>query len=219
MKLKMKSLCNLILLVFVVTVSSCKNDKQTETVILSEYKFTDKGMPVNCDGIDAQLLNEAIFAFEDDIYTFFKDRSPNPNMALTYAQFISTANNGRVNYAEILTPHTVEIFKVLKTKTELWNTNNSASNLNYNSDFLNCIANNIRDNSLNTTLQSLLKTGAMNRKLFTAPLASRYSQALNDKYLAAYIAFDLFYAKLFDVDLTQVKERAPTKVDFNLIPQ
>ncbi|MBU3822645.1 hypothetical protein KO566_11270 [Flavobacteriaceae bacterium XHP0103] len=215
----MKTLFNLILLVFVLTLNSCKNDKQAETATLSEYKFTDKGMPVNCDGIDQQLLNEAIFAFEDDIYTFFKDRSPNPNLALTYAQFMSTANNGRANYAEILTPHTVEIFKVLKTNPELWNTNNSASNLNYNSNFFDCISNNIRDNNLKTTLQALLKTGSMSPKLITAPLSSRYNQASNDKYLAAYIAFDLFYAKLFDVDLTMVKERAPEKVDFNLIPR
>ena len=202
---------------FVLT--SCKNENQAETVTLSEYKFSEKGMPVDCDGIDSQLLNEAIFSFEDDIYTFFMSRSPNPNLALTYAQFISTTNNDRVNYAEILTPHTVEIFEVLKTNAELWNINNSANNLNYNSDFFNCVSNNIRDNNLKTTLQSLLKTGSMSPKLFIAPLSARYSQALNDKYLAAYIAFDLFYAKLFDVDLTQVKEREPKKVDFNLIPR
>lgn len=211
----MNSKFNLIVLALVVTLFNCK--KET-TISLSDYKYADKGIVLNCDGMDSKLINEALFAFEDDISTFYGKTSPNPSLQLAYAQFMREALSDRAKFSEILTPHTVEVFNVLKTKNDLWSMNSTASYLNYNSAFFNCIANNIQDKNLNTTLHALIETNSMNPKLFGAPLSSRYRTALNDKYLAAYFAFDLFYAKLFEVDLTQVKEREPQKVDFNLRP-
>ncbi|WP_157831455.1 hypothetical protein [Confluentibacter flavum] len=212
----MNSKFNLIVLALVVTLFNCKK----ETIVsISDYKYADKGLVLNCDGMDSKLINEALFAFEDDISSFYGKTSPNPNLQLAYAQFMRDALSDKANFSQIATPHTVEVFNVLKTKNDLWNMNNSASNLDYNSPFFNCIANNIQDKNLNTTLHALIKTNSMSPKLFGAPLSSRYVTVLNDKYLAAYFAFDLFYAKLFKVDLTQVKEREPQKVDFNLLPK
>ena len=60
----------------------------------------------------------------------------------------------------------------------------------------------------------------MSPKLFGTPLQRKYNSVIKDKYLAAYVAFDLYYAKLFSVDLSQIKEKPPVKekVDFNKIP-
>jgi hypothetical protein len=211
----MYSKFNFILPVLVVTLFSCKKEN---TVSLPDYKYADKGIVLNCDGMDSKLIHESLFAFEDNISSFYGKMSPDPSLQLAYGQFMRDVLSDRANFSEIVTPHTVEVFNVLKTKTDLWNMNSSASYLNYNSSFFNCIANNIQDKNLNTTLHALIETNSMNPKLFGAPLTGRYITVLNDKYLAAYFAFDLFYAKLFDVDLTQVKEREPQKVDFNLIP-
>ncbi|MGE5944527.1 MAG: hypothetical protein ACM31G_09335 [Flavobacteriales bacterium] len=207
---------SLIVLVLIFTLFSCK--KET-TVSLSDYKYADKGIVLNCDGIDSKLMSEALFAFEDNISSFYGKTSPNPSLQLAYAQFLRDALSNRANFSEIATPHTVEVFNVLKTNNDLWNMNNSASFLNYDSDFFSCIANNIQDKNLNTTLHALVETNSMSPKLFGAPLLTKYGTVLNDKYLAAYVAFDLFYAKLFEIDLTQVKEREPEKVDFNKIPR
>jgi hypothetical protein len=154
---------SLIVLALILLSSSCKKDTG---VTLSNYKFSDKGIVLNCDGIDLKLVNEALFAFEDDISSFYAKKASNPNLQLAYAQFIRDANNGRANYAEILTPHTVEVFNVLKTKNDLWNMNNTTSYLNYDSDFFNCITNNIQDKNLNTTLHALVETNSMSPKLF-----------------------------------------------------
>jgi hypothetical protein len=216
MKASMNYKFNLMVLVLVFTFLSCKNDTNTT---LATYKFADKGIVLNCEGTDSDLINEALFAFEDDINTFYSKASPSPNLGLSYAKFMRDAINGNVNYSEILTPHTVEVFKVLQTKSDLWDTKNTESHLDYYSSFFSCMANNVQDKSLNTTLNALLSTNSMSSKLFMPALTSRYREVVNDKYLAAYIAFDLFYAKLFEVDLTQVKEREPAKVDFNLVPQ
>ena len=80
---------------------------------------------------------------------------------------------------------------------------------------MHCISQNIANPDLKTTFNALLSTNSMSPRLFGAPLVSSYSLALNDKYLAAYVAFDLFYAKLFDVDFTQPLSKKP-KVDFNI---
>ena len=204
----------LIIILLAFTLVSCKKE-----ATLSEYKFSEKGLVINCDGIDQKLINEALFAFEDDIIHFYMKGKSYQNEALAYSQFLREGINGTAKYNEIATPHTVEIFNVLKDNKALWNLDGSSSLLNYKSSFFTCIANNIQDQRLKTTLNALVSTNSMSPKLFGSALMSKYRSVSTDKYLAAYMAFDLFYAKLFNVDLTQVKEREPEKVDFNQIPQ
>ncbi|MBC3757587.1 hypothetical protein H7U19_04180 [Hyunsoonleella sp. SJ7] len=210
----MKQKLNLIVFLIVITFCSCEKKAKEKT--LSDYKFAEKGIVLNCDGFDAKLLNEALFSFEEDIIAHYgKD---NPNVTRAYSQFVSYATRNRVKYSEVVSPHTVEIFEVLKTKSELWNPNSAKSKLNYDSPVFKCIVDNISDNNLKTTLNALLTTNSMSPKLFGPALQSKYSLAIRDKYLSAYMAFDLFYAKLFDVDLNQVKEKPKAKVDFNKLP-
>ena len=121
----------------------------------------------------------------------------------------------RVDYETLVTPHTMEVFNVLKTKKDLWSQEETDHNLNYYGSFFNCIANNVQNQNLKPTLNALLTTHSMSARMFSAPLVTNYNAAANDKYLSAYVAFDLFYAKLFDIDPNKVKER---NVDFNQTP-
>jgi len=115
----------------------------------------------------------------------------------------------------MVSEHTLKVFEALKNDTELWNLENASSHLNYNSALMDCIAQNIANPDLKITLNALLSTNSMSPKLFGAPLSTNYSTTLSDKYLASYVAFDLFYAKLFDVDFSQI-EKEKQKVDFNI---
>ncbi|WP_242119603.1 hypothetical protein [Aestuariivivens sediminicola] len=193
--------------------ASCKHNEQP----FDDYKFSEKGIVLNCDNLDTKLYNEALFAFENDVMTFYgKD---NPNQVRAYSQFVRSAVNNRVKYTDMLSPHTVKVFEALKKDNSLWDVNNPNSHLNYNSPFFKCIGDHIQNKDLKTTLNALVSTNSMSPKLFGTPLMSMYSLAIRDKYLAAYVAFDLFYAKLFDVDLTQVNmEKPAAAVDFNKIP-
>lgn len=203
----------LFLIALIVNLMSCKKD-----VTLSEYKYTDKGIVLNCENINTKLFNEALFAFENDMTNFYSKGKPNISRA--YSQFVRQAINGQVKYEDMLSPHTVKVFEVLKSINELWDATNPKSHLNYSSNYFNCIANNIQNKNLKTTLNALISTNSMSPKLFGAPLITNYNQALRDKYLSAYIAFDLFYAKLFDADLSKVSlKSSEPKVDFNKIPQ
>ncbi|WP_242205864.1 hypothetical protein [Aestuariivivens insulae] len=208
----MNTKINSIAFLLVLTLLSCKKEQT-----FSDYQYTDKGMVLNCESIDTKLYNEALFAFEDDIVNYYsKDK---PTQVRAFSQFVRDAVNNRAKYADMVSPHTLKVFQALKNEADLWDTNNPKSHLNYNSTFFKCIASNIQDNDLKTTLNALVSTNSMSPKLFGTPLTSQYSLALKDKYLAAYMAFDLFYAKLYDVDLSRVNmEKPKAPVDFNKVP-
>lgn len=214
MNLKLNALA--FLLVF--TLFNCKNEAEQKT--LNDYKFTEKGIVVNCDNFDLKLLNEAVFSFEDDILKTYGStrQSGNPNLTRAYSQFIRNMLFGRVQYNEVVSPHSAKIFEVLKSKQDLWKTENATSKLNYNSAVVQCIANNIQDTSLKTTFNALLETNSMSPKLFGPALQSSYGAVMRDKYLAAYVALEFYYGKLFEVDLTNVSEKPEPKVDFNKLP-
>ncbi len=198
----------LIALFLVLNITSCKKEKT-----FTEFEFADKPVALACKNANSKLYNEALYSFENDILNFYG--KGNKSLLTAYSQFVRLSVFNRANYKEIASEHTLKVFEALKEDTELWDLNNPKSHLNYNSDLMHCISQNIINQDLKTTLNALLSTNSMSPKLFGTPLATSYSLTLSDKYLAAYVAFDLFYAKLFDVDFTQVEKEKP-KVDFNI---
>ncbi len=193
---------------------SCKKDNT-----LSEYKFADKGLVLSCENVNSKLYSEALFAFENDILNYYGKNNPNASLIQAYGQFIRNSIYGKLKFEDIVSPHTVKVFEALKNENDLWDANNIKSYLNYNSALVNCISINMQNADLKTTFNSLLKTNSMGPKPFGAPLMSNYRFVAQDKYLATYIAFDLFYAKLFNKDLSKVNSEKPAqKVDFNKLP-
>lgn len=204
---------------FVITLAvsfiSCKNENT-----LSEYKYADKGLVLSCENVNSKLYSEALFAFENDILNYYKKNNPNSSLLQAYSQFLRNAVYGRLKYEDIVSPHTAKVFEALKKEDKLWVANNKNSNLNYNSPLIKCIGINMQNKDLKTTFNALIGINSMSPRLFGAPLMSNYRDLLKDKYLAAYVAFDLYYAKLFNKDLSNTNiEKPEQKVDFNKIPQ
>lgn len=183
----------------------------------TDFKYTDKPDFFVCDGTNYNIYQEALYSFEDDIFKFYSKDKPNTSLTQSYAQFIRNAVYGRIKYEEIISQHSYRIFKALKNESDLWHIN-PKSYLNYNSRAIACVSKNIQNEDLKTTFDALIATSSMSPKLFGTPLASQYSLALSDKYLALYIALDLFYAKLFDIDLSGVDFNKPEGLDFNVVP-
>ena len=202
----MKPIIKSIFILILCSFLSCKNQNT-----LSEYKFSDQETLLNCDSPDIKLWNEAIYSFENDIRIFYANNyySKDGELYLFYSDFIVRYIKDKVTYEDMISPHTLEVFNVLKTKPELWNLENSVSKLNYNSLLFNCIVVNVQDKDLNTTLNALVSTKSMSPRLFSSPLSTQSRTVANDPYLRAYVAFDLFYAKLFDIDASKVKDREP----------
>lgn len=197
-----------------VALCSCKKEADEKT--LNNYKFSEKGIVLNCDKFDVKLLNEALFSFEEDILKAYGQN--NPNLTRAYSQFIRNALYNRVKYTDVVSPHSAEIFEVLKSRQELWDFENPDTHLDYKSSVMSCISDNMLDKSLKTTLDALISTNSMSPKLYGPALQSNYGAAIRDKYLSAYIALEFYYGKLFDVDLSQISEKPEQPVDFNKVP-
>ena len=201
----------LLILLVVSIFTSCKKE-----ATLSEYKYADKEYTVQCEGVNPELLKEAVYSFEDDITNHFA-RNGNKNLSQAYSRAVNAGIYGRTKYNEIVSSHTKEIFKILKEDTNLWNTEGKTKTLNYNSEFVKCLADNISNKDIKTTFNALLSTNSMSPKLFGEALRRQSGLALKDKNLATYIALDLYYAKLFDVDFDAPIEEKKN-IDFNKTP-
>lgn len=209
----MKSKINLIAFLLVVTFYGCKKENT-----LTDFKYTDKPDVLVCDGINNKLYKEALYSFEDDILKFYGKGNPNASLTQVYSQFIRNTIYSRLKYEDIISEHTLKIFEALKNESNLWDANSTKSYLNYNSSIIKCISSNIIDKNLKTTFNALISTNSMTPKLFGTPLMTQYRNLINDKYLATYVALDLYYAKLFDVNLADINFNKPQPLDFNVVP-
>ncbi len=200
----MKSIFKIIVITLTFILFNCKN----ETVQL-EYKYADKPTVLTCDNLNSELYQEALYAFEDDIFKYYKEKNFKSTLVNAYAQFTRNAHFGRLKYEDIISEHSIKVFKALKQDDKLWDSENTKSHLNYNSPLIKCIVKNIKDNSLKATFNSLLSINDLSPELMGPPLSTRYKNTLNDKYLASYIAFDFYYSKFFDIDLSKINSDKP----------
>ena len=202
----------LFVITLMISSTSCKKETQ-----FTDFKYADKPETIACGDMDAKLLKEALYSFEDDIVNHYD--SINKNLSRSYSRLINDASSRRLKFQDVVSPHSLKVFEALKNNQNLWNQGNATSNLNYNSKVIKCIANNISDQRLKSIFNSLLSTNSLTPFLFGEPIKSNSGQLLRDKYLATYVALEFYYAKLFDVDLTNVTlEKPKPKVDFNKKP-
>lgn len=167
-----------------------------------DYKYSNEPDFLNCNHPHKDLLKEAFYTFENDIASYYGKYDLNPNPISNYSKFIIKGVNGSARYFRLVTPHTKKVFEALKEIDGLWDENNQQSKLNYNSEIISCIGNNINDEDLKATFKSLISVNSMSPKLFGSPLIPKYQQLITDKHLALYVALDLYYERLFDADLS-----------------
>lgn len=197
----MKWTINFILLLAVLTVISCKKENT-----FTDYKFAEKDPIITCENQNNALLTEALLSFENDISIYYADLTKN-DLAKAYSIFLSSAPVNTLNYQKVVSPHSIKVFEALKNEAGLWDANNLNSHLNYKGDLLTCIVDNFRDKKLKTTYNALVTTNSMKPALLVSPVARNYRSIVFDKYLSTYIALDLYYAKFFDIDLSNITEK------------
>lgn len=196
----------LLVITLAIGLVSCKKENS-----FSDYKYSDKPIALTCDDLNSKLYQEALYSFEDDIVSYYKEAKTKYDLEQAYMQFIRSYIYGGLKYEDFVSQHTLNVFEALKNENDLWDANNEKSYLNYKSAAINCISKNIKDNALKTTLNALLSTNSMTPKLFATPIMDNYRVIVDDKHLASYVALDLFYAKLFNVDLSKIKLDKPEK--------
>ena len=129
-----------------------------------DFKFSDQQPVIVCKNQNNELLNEALYSFENDLNRHYS-RLSGQNLTLAYSRFINAAVNNRIKLTDIASKHSVLVFQALKNE-DLWDADNPRSHLNYNSPFFKCLIKNIKEKQLQTTLEALLETNSMSPDLF-----------------------------------------------------
>ncbi len=176
---------------------SCGEDK-------FEYRYTDKEDTIKCNigSVNTPLLKEAFYSFEEDLKQYLSKNTRNP--AQGYNVLIALSSSGEGPEPANTSAHVRAVLEALKKEKDLWVNDNGTYRLNYNSDTVVCLGENIQDEALRTTFNALISTNSMNSKIFSSPLRTKIRDIQKDKFLATFMALDMFYAKLYNVDFSNI---------------
>ena len=161
-------------------------------------------MQVSCAGANDKLLNEALYSFFDDITVYYRTKSNDPSQSgmstyEAYANYVYNGALGQADYESIVSNHTKNVMSELRKETQLWDKKPAMSNLNYNSEFVNCLISNIKDEDMALSIQALNSANSMTPKLMADRFRLNIKAALVDPNYGMYIALDTYYQYLFDL--------------------
>lgn len=186
----------LLLVLLIFNLTSCK--KENSTPSFTDYQFSDQPQTVNCPNADNKLLNEAVYAFENDIVNYYDAK--NKTVIRGYNGFLRQAiSSKKVAIEEFVSEHSVNIAKALKDSGIFNN-----KGLDYNLDIIKCIAENMNTGDLKTTFNALLTTNSMSKTLYGPALGGKASDISKDKYLGLYVALEYYYAEINKTDFSKV---------------
>lgn len=197
----MKTTFKLLALVILVTISSCDNAKKIE------YKYAESPKLLACDFPDGDLYKEAIYSFENDIINAYDMQNKNATKA--YSNFINFSLRRSLDVKNIASERSLKIAKALKKDSNLWATNNDVNTLNKSHSLIDCIANNIKDKDIKATYNALLSTNSLKPNLILPLLSSSVRSIQADGSVKSYVALELFYAQLLNVELEELKISNP----------
>ncbi|WP_431135915.1 hypothetical protein [Psychroserpens mesophilus] len=194
--MKSRLICFVICLILV----NCKEPKPKLT-----FKYSNDPALITCGNDNSKLLNEAVYNFEANLVEHYTNE--NTNLYSAYRMFLKESANNTANYNNISNQHSIDVFEALKNIEGLWIIKNNKLSLNYKHDIFNCIGENISDKDLKTTFNALLETNSMSIRMLKDVLLTKSNRLNTDKYLATFVALELYYSKLSDVDLSKKQEK------------
>lgn len=169
-----------------------------------EYKYQDKGKPIQCQGLDNALLHEALYSFQEDISSYYRDPDVIAGSDRFYMQglaaYVSDGMFGTAPYTLIVSDHSKEVLEQLKMHPDIWNPDGSVSKLNHQSELVLCLFQQIRDPEIKNLLQRLNQHGAIDPAQLSTPFREKIYKAFTDANLAMYIALDGYYQHLYRLD-------------------
>lgn len=193
---------------------NCKQDNPKEQQIDFDYKYPSVEKLIDCEGLNSGLFQEAMQSFENDIVKF---HTPNqPVYSRAYSIFVGQAIGNNVNYKKMVSEHSKKVFEALKQDKNLWIENADGTKLNYQHPIFKCIGANIKDEPLRKTYNALIETNSMSVRMFEGQLRGKTFGMKDDKYLAAFVALELFYGRFSDIDFdseTTTENNTPSKTE------
>ncbi|WP_047546508.1 hypothetical protein [Psychroserpens sp. Hel_I_66] len=181
---------------------NCKTEtkKETQTVAF-DYKFPSVEKLVDCPDTNSGLYQEAVQSFEEDLANFYTPETP--VLSRAYSLFVSQALANKADYKNIVSDHSKKVLEALKQEKGLWKPGQDGSNIDFSHPIFKCIANRINDEPLRKTFSALVDTNSMSLRMFGDQLRRKTFGMKDDKYLATYVALELYYGRLYDMDLSK----------------
>jgi len=187
---------SLTLLCFFLIIVSCNQQSKFQ------FQFADQPQNITCSTSNNDVLNEALYSFEEDL---FKKYDTTKVHSRAYARYILKGIKGNERFGEMVSAHSLQIRDVLVSKGIIIN-NGGKGVLDYNHPDVKCIINNIEDKDLGRTINALIQTNSMDLSLFDSRLRNIGRTTSNRPNQSVYLALDTYYKNL--VGLT-----APTPVN------
>lgn len=176
-----------------------------------KFKYTEEKDLFRCSSADDALVKEAVYTFENFIATTYAYKS-DYNIKMGYYNYLEKVENNLLPMVEKFDDHMIYIISKLKAQPELWIKNNSRTTVNFNSDLFECIADNIQDEQTKTILQTLVDSNTFKPEIFAPTIESNYNEYDQDRALVAYIALDMFYASVMDLDFSLPRQELAKQV-------
>jgi len=128
-KLKMNKI--VLILITIATLSSCSDSDPFP------YKYQNEQQVINCSSSDSKIMNEALYAFREDISRYFLkeiQKKDYLSFLYSYQQDIYRGAKGNLFYNEIVSDHTIKVYNELLKQDNLFIKTKGKSNLNYKNE-------------------------------------------------------------------------------------
>ena len=192
--LKMKrTIVPILLLAFIYT--NCKPAPKID------YKFGEEKNLFPCSSVDMDLIKEAVYVFEEFIFENYSFNAPDKEKA-AYFNFLKNSEVKLMPMGEKFDDHIKNVFYALKTEESLWSGTQDQKTLNLDHEIIKCIIENINIEAIKPVFKTLAESKTLRGEVLAPTLRSYFNKIEEDRALATYIALDLFYAKIFQFDLS-----------------
>jgi hypothetical protein len=195
----------ILLLVITCILNSCKQEPKID------YKYANKEDLFKCSTVDMDLIKEAHYAFEDFILKNY-DFSRQGNIIISYHNFLKLSESDLIPIAERFDDHLKNIVKALKNEKGMWKKINGEYTLNYNNPISTCITNNIKNEEFLKVFNALASTNTLKPSTIAPTINRNLETLLKNKALKSYIALDLFYAKVFNLNFSLSPQELSKKI-------
>lgn len=187
------------LLLFAVSICllNCKEETSQKQMTF-DHKYQTTPDMLQCDGIDTAIFQEAMLSFENDILKYYTPDQPIITRA--YSIFVAQGVSNKAEYKKMVSEHSKKVFEALKQVDNLWIESADGNHINYQHPIFKCIGENINDEPLRKTYNALIETNSMSIRIFQGQLRRKTFGMKDDRHLATFVALQLFYGKLFDVN-------------------
>jgi hypothetical protein len=180
--------------------TGCKNEPNIA------YQYQQNDDLFSCDAVDMKLIKEAVYAFEDYITDHYSIEAPK-SVEKGYYFYWEVSKTERIPAVEFINPHVLAIRDELKKIEGLWITNNDGeAKMDMSHPLVKCIGDRMENEELKKIFQVLVETKTFKNSVFLAPLKRDPVALFKDRSLCTYFALNTFYARILNLDFTNMEE-------------